>query len=141
MSRQCTYILHVWQFTIGQSLHLCFVQVGFTYYTARYPVNSPTDQLADANSPTYKIEQRRQRVDRNSTAHSLLSKALLLIEKLPRINAICSSRSPEQAAKILFYFLPQIVTCSKTLFVAKAHTRYHHYFSNCLVQIQNNRPH
>ena len=29
------------------------------------------------------------------TAHSLLSRALLLIEKLPRINAICSSRSPE----------------------------------------------
>ena len=29
-------------------------------------VNSPTDQLADANSPTYKIEWRRRRVGRQS---------------------------------------------------------------------------
>ena len=32
----------------------------------RITVNSPTDQLADANSPTYKIEQRRRRVGRQS---------------------------------------------------------------------------
>ena len=42
------------------------------------------------------------------------------IENLPRVNTICSSGSPKQTAKILFNFLPQIITCAKTLLVTNA---------------------
>ena len=40
----------------------------------RYPVNSPTVQLANANSPTYKIEQKCQRVGlQSSTTYQKLN--------------------------------------------------------------------
>ena len=38
---------------------------------------------------------------------------------LPRVNTVCSSRSPKYTAKILFNFLPQIIACPNTLLVIK----------------------